>query len=128
MTLPIYRLNKITVLQLTNLKIRDEMEANDRKYVVDLDKQMEDMKDLVHLNKLGSDSKDEQIEALREELIRRDLEVESMKISIDDSAQFLLKCMQDVKEKVVNIVPQNEPGQDSEITVLPGVRDTPNSV
>lgn len=69
---------------------------------------------------LAEEDRASQVAEGSEALARKQAELDGLRAALDDAASFLLRCMSDVKAKVVSVIPINEEGYDTEITVLPG--------
>eukprot|EP00239_Pterosperma_sp_CCMP1384_P004132 CAMPEP_0197853914 /NCGR_PEP_ID=MMETSP1438-20131217/23662_1 /TAXON_ID=1461541 /ORGANISM="Pterosperma sp., Strain CCMP1384" /LENGTH=510 /DNA_ID=CAMNT_0043468489 /DNA_START=481 /DNA_END=2010 /DNA_ORIENTATION=- len=69
-------------------------------------------------------AKQDDFDALSREHDRKKADVEAFQTQQDETAKFLIACLQDVKQQIITVVrEQREDGSEPEITVMPGRLD-----
>lgn len=107
-------------VQLVKLKLQDEVKCEERRYVADMGNQLLELEDTLQVSALGVEDRDQQLEEARAAILAKQAELDGLRSHLDDTARFLMKCMGDVRARVVSVESIQEEGDDTEISVLPG--------
>lgn len=106
---------------LTKLK-ESNITTNDNGVVVmDLEQQISDLEQALKLASLQFDEKSAEANALREALTEQRAASGQASEAIEETVRFLLKCMEDVRAKIVTVVTEQHPHTpEPDIQLIPG--------
>lgn len=103
------------------MKHNDIRKTKDEALLRQVNSQMRGREEELHESHLNLQEYQEQLEELHSVIERKSHETQDTMGKYDTAANFLVQCMEDVKNKIVTVVPDDREGQTRPgIMILPG--------